>query len=559
MSWQSIFGIFLFFRAATGFTYLSTAKGAAAGAAAEGAGEARSSVLEVLDLLDTKEPRKERQRKEREVDRAAAEGRTVPSTSKSVSVLELEVDATASTKVLSSPPLPTEVPTTNSMASLFDSFGRRSGPPRQSSGTSLGGTSFITVLNNVLHGGGRASAGGGPDDHPEGGLAKVFYTEGGSNAVWQQIVAGIGRERIRTGQEVAKLTREGTGGETPKWRVWIAGGNGGGRSEGEQEERPSDHSRSSAAQALNGNTLTKQTNDLGLADEHFLSKSEDFDQIIVALHGDDASRLLRSAGRSDLFSRQIGYTTEDIILHTHLALLKDSAPYYDPTSGVATSTPGSPEDIVYHVYPNHMSGLIGHVFRNFDRKHILTMTRLGEAGVANQIPGRKVLSKWRWKHPEISLWSVAFSRFFLHALQGRENLWLAGDWVRGIGHEDAINSGLYAACASGLPRQGLDEEALRRAGAGAGTNGKEAALRKLYAQFRAWCEQEGVEEGEALASRTMGAFWATVVFSVLVYVSAGGLQWFCGRRAEQKGGTGGGSGGDAAGAETGDGDGDGST
>lgn len=105
------------------------------------------------------------------------------------------------------------------------------------------------------------------------------------------------------------------------------------------------------------------------------------------------------------------------------------------------------QDMLYHVYPNHMSGLIGHVFGSYDRRHVLTVTPKvvtegpageqageqqgqGEAAAAvlspatSQeaapvvIPKEKILARFRWKHPDMSLWHMMISRGLLKLKQG---------------------------------------------------------------------------------------------------------------------------------------------
>ena len=64
--------------------------------------------------------------------------------------------------------------------------------------------------------------------------------------------------------------------------------------------------------------------------------------------------------------------------------------------------------------------------------------------------GPRVVATRRWAHHRFSLWEVILMQRLLPRLNHRDGLHVAGDYTNGYGHEDALKSGLDAACRVGI-------------------------------------------------------------------------------------------------------------
>jgi len=64
--------------------------------------------------------------------------------------------------------------------------------------------------------------------------------------------------------------------------------------------------------------------------------------------------------------------------------------------------------------------------------------------------GKRVIATRLWSHHRFSLFEAILMQRLLPRLNHRDGLHIAGDYINGYGHEDALRSGLAAACRVGI-------------------------------------------------------------------------------------------------------------
>merc|ERR1712096_208094 len=113
--------------------------------------------------------------------------------------------------------------------------------------------------------------------------------------------------------------------------------------------------------------------------------------------------------------------------------------------------PVEPVESLYFVSEKQMTGKIGKIFGHKDSPLLLTVHGQGQAPM--QINGNLTMWSTKWRHHYFSIWELFMARKFLPWSNGKGGLHYAGDWVLGVGHNDAMNAGIHAACAAGLQRE----------------------------------------------------------------------------------------------------------
>lgn len=170
---------------------------------------------------------------------------------------------------------------------------------------------------------------------------------------------------------------------------------------------------------------------------HFLDGTEArrFSDVIMAVPPQTAAGIVRGVGSmiSGLLN-QVGSVSSYVTLHTDSAVLDkkfSSTGLYliDRDRGYRTTR-------------------IGRVFGNDASELLLTVH--DDPEVVNR---EKVIQQFMWSHHVVSLWDKLITRRFLALLDGDQSLHYAGDWSLGVGTEDSIRSGVYAACKVGLPKE----------------------------------------------------------------------------------------------------------
>jgi len=123
-----------------------------------------------------------------------------------------------------------------------------------------------------------------------------------------------------------------------------------------------------------------------------------------------------------------------VTLHT------DYAHTLGPSFGKAAS------EVLFFVEDGHMTSRIGKIFGEPSSNLLLTVHK----GIGID----PATVKWRttWKHHYVNLWETAIAHKLLPFFNGNDGLQYAGDWVWGLGHNDAMRAGVAAACRAGILR-----------------------------------------------------------------------------------------------------------
>lgn len=170
-----------------------------------------------------------------------------------------------------------------------------------------------------------------------------------------------------------------------------------------------------------------------------------FQDVVLAVAANVARDIADVPTLHKMVLNQVDYIDATVTLHT------DSAATLDQGFAPADSR------ILYFVGKNHMSGRIASIFGHPSRSDLI-LTVHGQEHEELKI--RRDLTKWEttWQHHYFTLWELIFTRKFLPYINGEGNLHYAGDWVVGMGHEDAIASGTRAACRVGVPPKPASEK-----------------------------------------------------------------------------------------------------
>jgi predicted NAD/FAD-binding protein len=166
-----------------------------------------------------------------------------------------------------------------------------------------------------------------------------------------------------------------------------------------------------------------------------------FGDVVLALPADVQGKLLHNPLQQLVLS-QIEYVSTYLSLHTHASA----------TVGSAAFAPAN-EHVVYYVDDVSMTGKISKIFNNPSSDLLLTVH-----DDKDLIPQSKVKVQYHWSHHYVSLWELAIARRIVPLFNPTNRVHLAGDWLYGVGHDDAIISGFLAACSVGMPKSLPDSE-----------------------------------------------------------------------------------------------------
>mmetsp|Transcript_161379 Transcript_161379/g.286165 ORF Transcript_161379/g.286165 Transcript_161379/m.286165 type:complete len:619 (+) Transcript_161379:110-1966(+) len=163
-----------------------------------------------------------------------------------------------------------------------------------------------------------------------------------------------------------------------------------------------------------------------------------FGDIILAIPAFEADRLLSWQPLTKTLLQEIEYIPAQVSLHT------------DAESTINDGFQNASDRVLYYVGTNrngasHVSGAIGRIFGMKDSNLILTVH--DEKLVLDD---KKVKLRKHWWHHPFTIWELLVTQLLIPLVNSKRGLHLAGDWTRGVGHNDAIVAGTVAACAAGV-------------------------------------------------------------------------------------------------------------
>jgi len=240
----------------------------------------------------------------------------------------------------------------------------------------------------------QASSGGFIHVRPDG-IKRVQYNPGGSQNMWYDMIADMNS----TGLVEIRLNSKVTGKkwEDDAWTLEIAGGKSVGGYKHVVMACPA-----YASQQIIGNQWHK-----------FILSQVQYEESYLTLHKDPEATVAK-----DIFSQ-----ADDNVLY-----------FVEPEEGV-------------------MTGKIGKIFGNETSDLLLTVHF-----EKKDIDESKVIKQYVWYHHMFHIWELGVARKMVPVYYPSDGIYLAGDWLFGVGHNDAIKSGVAAACAVGIPET-LDDPA----------------------------------------------------------------------------------------------------
>ncbi|CAJ1425412.1 unnamed protein product [Effrenium voratum] len=159
-----------------------------------------------------------------------------------------------------------------------------------------------------------------------------------------------------------------------------------------------------------------------------------YDDVILAIPASESAKIVQNPWKK-LVLGQVDYVTTFLTLHTD-AESTVAKPHFKPAEN---------SSVLYYVDDETMTGQIGRIFGDPTSDLLLTVHADQHA-----IDPAKVKTQYAWSHHFFSLWELAIARRFVPMFDTRDGIYFAGDWVKGVGHNDAIVAGVAAACKAGL-------------------------------------------------------------------------------------------------------------
>ena len=164
---------------------------------------------------------------------------------------------------------------------------------------------------------------------------------------------------------------------------------------------------------------------------------EQFDQVVLACHADDALGLLADASPQEQeILGAIGYRENEAILHTDTRVLPKSRRAWAAWNAYVPTREGAPCSVSY--WMNALQSI------DAPEDFIVTLNRRAD------IDPSRILRRLRYRHPQQNHASVA-AQARKSEIQGVRGTWFAGaGWGFGF-HEDGLRSGVEVAGRLGVP------------------------------------------------------------------------------------------------------------
>ncbi|EAQ25040.1 NAD(P)/FAD-dependent oxidoreductase [Roseovarius sp. 217] len=159
---------------------------------------------------------------------------------------------------------------------------------------------------------------------------------------------------------------------------------------------------------------------------------EQFDEVVIAAHSDDALRLLADADESERGSvGAIAYQPNDIILHADTSVMPRRRAVWSSWNYTEARVKRAGQiDLTY--WMNSLQPIPE------DDPHFVTLN------TTRPIRDELIYDQVTLRHPVYDLGAVA-AQARVRAMNGRRNTWFCGAWMRNGFHEDGLASGLEVA------------------------------------------------------------------------------------------------------------------
>ena len=181
-------------------------------------------------------------------------------------------------------------------------------------------------------------------------------------------------------------------------------------------------------------SITRARNGIVL---HSAAGAEDYDEVVLACHSDDALALLADAsGGEQQILGTIGYQDNDVCLHTDISVLPRRRRAWAAWNAHVPAAHGAPCSVSY--WMNALQSL------DAPEEFIVSLNRSADIDPA------RILRRLHYRHPRQDHASVA-AQSRKAEIQGVSHTWFAGaGWGFGF-HEDGLRSGVEVAQRLGAP------------------------------------------------------------------------------------------------------------
>lgn len=172
-----------------------------------------------------------------------------------------------------------------------------------------------------------------------------------------------------------------------------------------------------------------------LHDAH--GQSEQFDEVVLAVHGDQAFRLLADPSPQETHVlKRVSYRPNRVVLHRDSKLMPRRRRAWASWNYLSDGADGSVRRDCVTYWMNRL--------QNIDRRYPLFVT----VNPTSEPDPARVFGEFTYRHPQFDRSAVA-AQSDLAMIQGARNTWYCGAWCGYGFHEDGLRAGLSVAMALG--------------------------------------------------------------------------------------------------------------
>lgn len=180
-------------------------------------------------------------------------------------------------------------------------------------------------------------------------------------------------------------------------------------------------------------SITRTTDGAMLHDAH--GRSEHFDEVVLAVHGDQAFRLLADPSPQEAHVlKRIVYRPNRVVLHGDAALMPKRRRVWASWNYLSDGGAGRRDCVTYWM----------NKLQNIDPRYPLFVT----VNPTSEPDSTSVFGEYTYRHPQFDQAAVA-AQSDLAIIQGARNTWYCGAWCGYGFHEDGLRAGLSVAMALG--------------------------------------------------------------------------------------------------------------
>lgn len=169
-------------------------------------------------------------------------------------------------------------------------------------------------------------------------------------------------------------------------------------------------------------------------------RSELFDHVILATHGDQAYSIIRDSGTDEERDILSSFRTSEnvAVLHSDLSLMPESREAWSSWNYITASSPLTGRGNIDQVCLTYNMNILQHIPREAFGDVLVTLNPLHEPNPA------KVQGRYVYEHPLYTPAAIQGQKR-LENIQNKRGISYAGAWTKYGFHEDGFSSGLFVA------------------------------------------------------------------------------------------------------------------